>query len=280
MAPPSLFDLKPTKFVVDMFKSMALPGFKFTIWLGWILGVVLTRNPRNITVFTSWRSLHAILLLLYNAFFAIFLLDYAFNVLPANLVKKDNTSFLTTILTQSFGQLYAILLTTMRAYLIVNAKSFSSFFKDIEDLSNASTRRGHRNCKRTGILVILAVTVVFFQSVFLAWFLSKFNGTQSWLVTLLGNRFYAILAFFLLASPLFMLHGVVFAMTTSVMDRILDILEEFCDHVHSLVQQSSGKALMEEMGPVTHDDTTICTSSLGQNKAAIIDIFKNYTHVI
>ena len=190
-----------------------------------------------------------ILLLPYNAGFAIFVLDCCFNLLPANLVKKDNTSFLVTVLTQSFGFIYPILLSTLRAHLIVNAKAFSSFIKDIEVLSNASTRRGNRNGKRTGILVIVAVTVVFFQSVFLAWFLSKFNGSKSWLLTQLGNRLYTILVFFFMCSPMFILHGVVFAMVTSTIDRMLEILEEFCDPVHSLVQQSFRKGDCGRNGP-------------------------------
>ena len=102
--------------------------------------------------------------------------------------------------------------------------------------------------------MIVAVTVVFIQSVFLSWFLSKFNGSQSWLLTQLGNRLYTILVCFFMCSPMFMLHGVVFAMVTSTIDRMLEILEEFCDHIHSLVQQNSGDTMMvEEMGPVTHD---------------------------
>ena len=183
-----------------------------------------------------------------------FWMDYSLNVLPANAVKKDRTSFLVTVLTQSFGHLYAILWSAMRAYLIVNAKAFSSFFQDIEDYGNASTRRGNRNGKKTGILVTVAVTVVFIQSVMLSLFLSKANGSQSRLFTLLGNRLYAILAFFFMSGPLFMVHVVGFAMATSGMDRTLEILEEFCDHIHSLVQQSPGETIMEETGPITHHD--------------------------
>ena len=91
----------------------------------------------------------------------------------------------------------------MRAYLVVNAKLFSSFIKHVEVLSTASAGRGKGNGKRTGIHVIVAVTVASIQSVMLAWFLSKSNGSRSWFFPLLGNRLYGILAFFFMSGPMF-----------------------------------------------------------------------------
>lgn len=244
----TLLSLKPIRLIVTIFQSVTLPGFKFTIWLGWILGVVFTKNPRNFAVFTSWKSLHVIFPLVFNACIAFLTLNFALHIMPFIVGEGAEINPFVAVVTQGFEIIYATIFAITRAYLVVNVKSFSSFFKNIENWCNRSAvpRKAKRNSQKTGILVVLVLIAVTIQSVFMGLINSTVNRDQSWFCAL-GNNAYVIIAVIMMTWPMYTSLAFAFAVTTSSMDRMLGIFEEVCDHVESLVPSH---LYAEEVGPI------------------------------
>ena len=193
--------------LLSISRAIPLPGFKCTIWFGWIQGLVLTKSPRNLTVFTSWRSKDIILPSILNVGVALFTLDYLVNILPGIFGDRKETPFFVFLLTQGFASTYVIILGLLRAYLVVNAKPFSSFLKRIEHggdsrRRNQSSLRILFDGKLTGILLLLLMAVVVAQSAAGAWiFANAKNSSHSWFAPLLGTKVYGGIAVILYIFP-------------------------------------------------------------------------------
>ena len=121
-----------------------LSGFKFSIWLGWITGVIFTKNPITFPPFKSWKSSYSALAICLASCMALFATDFVMNVIDAKFMEitQGNLNQLSAKLAQGFLLVSVAEPTFLRVYLIINAKKMSSFFKDIQNRSSRAA--GHK----------------------------------------------------------------------------------------------------------------------------------------
>lgn len=220
---------------MTLFHQTGLPGFRFAICLGWIIGVIFTRNPLKFTELKSWKMPYAGFAIVLNICMAIYATDFMFNIVPESILERErskrNLNPIASALAHGFIAINAAILALLRIYFMWKAKEISSFLKAIQDRGRdfRSSGRNLFSRRQTGILSFVNLMLQTLISVVFAVTLLGLEKSHSWFRSL-GTYTYSITVLLFIIWPCFLTHEVTFTLMATTLDRILVIFEGFCDY--------------------------------------------------
>ena len=223
---------------MTFFPHMTLPGFKFTIWLGWVTGLILTRTPENIKELKSWISAYTLLPLVSSACMVIFAVDFIVNIMPANVRDRHNGNIATKNLGLGFAAVRVLVIAITRVYFLVQAKEVSSFLENVENKYGFKAESSNKYRKAGSIRLLLIFLTAFAQAIIFSLGFHQMDKEQSWFNGV-GTYAHTIVAHVIISWPASMMHVTTFSIATTTLDLLLEMLDGFCENVRTLLSRQT-----------------------------------------
>ena len=233
---PSL--LGPIKSVMKITENITLPCLNFTIWLGWITGLIITRSPKNVREIKTWIALHTVFPLTLSSCIAIYATDMILNLMPANIKKDFGGNFISAAVGNGFAVGNIVSIAILRLYFLLNAKQVSAF---LEIIKNSQHNPYTKICNsKSGIFLLGLLVINSTEFIGLSYLLHRADKTLSWFSSL-GEYFYTIVGGATILCPAFMTHVVAFGMALTTLDGLLVMFDEFCANIQTLLNDQGNR---------------------------------------
>ena len=249
--------LNPIKSVMKIVQNTELPGFKFTIWLGWITGLILARSPKNVQELKSWVAVHTIFPLTLTGCMVVYAVDVILNVMPSNMKKDLSGNFISAAVGNGFAVGHIFLIAILRVYFLLKAKQISAFLVKI---TNHHSPFAKIDNKKSGIMLLFLFAIACTESVGVPCMFYQLHKTHSWFSSV-GDYCYAIMSGGIILWPAYTTHMTAFGMAVTTLDRLLEMFDDFCEYIQSLL---SGPGNRQDGLPC--DDRTTQITILSQKE--------------
>ena len=202
---------------------LSLPNLGFFICLGWMTGVIFTRNPLRFSEFKTWQTAHTVFAVVLNLCSTIFAVDHVLDMMAVDTTKvvHGNVNQVSLKVAQGVLMVYVTDLYLLRVYLTWKAKQVSVFLSSIQNIHEGHSGRR----RRTGFLLLLIFILVSLESVSVGMgtHATNLRKEYTWRAWLHGYPYSITIFLFTWCAKI--VHVVVFALISCTLNRMLAMFD-------------------------------------------------------